>query len=170
MTGQTSTDYSGTKPAQTNPCMWTRRCTDAQAHVPAPPTAGLATNLDDAACAPTELSDPLTRNAAKVPAIFDPHIHKTRWASLHQVKHTYCWVNYSIGWSWRICCITSRFSLKNRHHNQYVYTYNIYIYILYICKYTSYLTACFILDFQTNVFRKVRQIHFVSGASGGVFW
>ena len=41
MTGQTRANYSETKLAQTDPCMWTRRCTDAQAQaaVPPPPRA-----------------------------------------------------------------------------------------------------------------------------------
>ena len=41
MTGQTRANYSETKLAQTDPCMWTRICTDTQAQVPVPPHGGL---------------------------------------------------------------------------------------------------------------------------------
>ena len=37
MTGQARANYSETKLAQTDPCMWTRICTDTQAQVPVPP-------------------------------------------------------------------------------------------------------------------------------------
>ena len=41
MTGQARANYSETKLAQTDPCMWTRICTDTQAQVPVPPHGGL---------------------------------------------------------------------------------------------------------------------------------